>query len=244
MRVLIVEDEQKIAQALVGILQKEGFVCDTAHRGEDAIEIGKLYDYEIILLDLMLPDIDGYEVMRRLRSARIDTPILILSGRNDPVGKVKGLGIGADDYVTKPFHRSELVARIRAIVRRTHGHSGSVIRVGRLAVTIGSNLAEVDGQQVHLTPKEYAILELLSLRKGTTLTKEMFLNHLYAGIDEPDERVIDVFISKLRKKLAAASGGQNYIRTVWGLGYALQNPQEAENEGEDAEMLDTPHTKK
>ena len=142
--------------------------------------------------------------------------------------KVRALGFGADDYVTKPFHRDELVARIHAIVRRSKGHSQSVIRTGKLAVNLDAKTVEVDGARVHLTGKEYAMLELLSLRKGTTLTKEMFLNHLYGGMDEPELKIIDVFICKLRKKLSLACGGANYIETVWGRGYVLRDAEDDE----------------
>jgi two-component system cell cycle response regulator CtrA len=224
MRVLLVEDDASVANSIVTMLRSEGFVVDTTDLGEDGLEIGKIYDYDIILLDLMLPDIDGYEVLHRLRAAKVDTPILILSGLSDMQHKVKGLGIGADDYLTKPFHKSELVARIQAIIRRSKGHSQSIISAGRLSVNLDTRTVEIDGQPVHLTGKEYAILELLALRKGTTLTKEMFLNHLYGGIDEPELKIIDVFVCKLRKKLSSATGGENYIETVWGRGYVLREP--------------------
>jgi two-component system, cell cycle response regulator CtrA len=223
MRVLLVEDDSNTAQSIALLLKSEGFICDTTDLGEDGLEIGKLYDYDIILLDLMLPDIDGYEVLRRLRAARVNTPILILSGLNEMDSKLKGLGFGADDYLTKPFDRRELIARIQAIVRRSKGHSESVIKTGRLAVNLDTRTVEIAGQPLHLTGKEYAILELLALRKGTTLTKEMFLNHLYGGMDEPELKIIDVFICKLRKKLAAATDGENYIETVWGRGYVLRD---------------------
>ncbi len=165
-------------------------------------------------------------VLRRLRAARVHTPVLILSGLTEPDQKIKGLGFGADDYLTKPFDKGELIARIHALVRRSKGHSESLIRTGELVVNINTRTVEVDGQPLHLTGKEYGILELLSLRKGTTLTKEMFLNHLYGGMDEPDPKIMDVFICKLRKKLTAATGGDKYIRTVWGHGYVLRDPVE------------------
>jgi two-component system cell cycle response regulator CtrA len=198
------------------------------------LEIGKLYDYDLIILDILLPDIDGYEVLRRLRGAKVETPTLILSGLAEPDSKIKGFGIGADDYLTKPFDRRELVARVHAIIRRARGHAESVIRTGRLAVNLDSRTAEVDEQMLHLTGKEYQILELLSIRKGTTLTKEMFLNHLYGGIDEPEVKIIDVFICKLRKKLNNATGGSNYIETVWGRGYVLRDPAPEQAEAPDA----------
>jgi two-component system, cell cycle response regulator CtrA len=192
--------------------------------GEDGIDLAKLYDYDLILLDLALPDMSGHEVLRQIRMARVDTPILILSGADDTDSKLKGFGFGADDYLTKPFHREELVARIHAIIRRSKGHSQSIIKTGGVNVNLDAKTVDVEGKTVHLTGKEYQMLELLSLRKGTTLTKEMFLNHLYGGMDEPELKIIDVFICKLRKKLAEATGGQNYIETVWGRGYVLRDP--------------------
>ncbi|MFN4281197.1 MAG: response regulator transcription factor CtrA [Alphaproteobacteria bacterium] len=226
MRVLLIEDDSATAKSVELMLKSEGFVVDCTDLGEDGLEIGKLYDYDLMLLDLMLPDIDGYEVLRRLRAARINTPVLILSGLTEPDKKIKGLGFGADDYLTKPFDKGELIARIHAIIRRSKGHSESVIRTGRLVVNLDARTVEVDSQPLHLTGKEYGILELLSLRKGTTLTKEMFLNHLYGGMDEPELKIIDVFICKLRKKLATATSGDNYIETVWGRGYVLRDPNE------------------
>jgi two-component system cell cycle response regulator CtrA len=224
MRVLLVEDDTSTAKSIQLMLKAEGYVCDCTDLGEDGLEIGKLYDYDIIVLDLMLPDIDGYEVLRRLRQARVRTPILILSGLAEPDKKVKGLGFGADDYLTKPFDKAELMARIQAVVRRSKGYSESVIRTGKLTVNLDTRTVEVESQPLHLTGKEYGILELLSLRKGTTLTKEMFLNHLYGGMDEPELKIIDVFVCKLRKKLSTATGGENYIETVWGRGYVLRDP--------------------
>ncbi|HYH21757.1 MAG TPA: response regulator transcription factor [Azospirillum sp.] len=226
MRVLLVEDDTSVAKSIELMLQSEGYIVDSTDMGEDGLEIGKLYDYDIIILDLMLPDIEGFEVLRRLRAARVTTPILILSGLSELDNKIKGLGIGADDYLTKPFDKRELIARIQAIVRRSKGHSDSIIRTGRLTVNLDTRTVEVDSQPLHLTGKEYGILELLSLRKGTTLTKEMFLNHLYGGMDEPELKIIDVFVCKLRKKLAAATQGDNYIETVWGRGYVLRDPHE------------------
>ncbi len=225
MRVLLVEDDSSTAKSIELMLHSEGFIVDTTDLGEDGLEIGKLYDYDIILLDLMLPDIDGYEVLRRLRQSRVNTPILILSGLSELDHKIKGLGFGADDYLTKPFDKRELIARIQAIVRRSKGHSDSVIKTGRLTVNLDNRTVTVDERPLHLTGKEYGILELLSLRKGTTLTKEMFLNHLYGGMDEPELKIIDVFVCKLRKKLANATNGDNYIETVWGRGYVLRDPQ-------------------
>ncbi|MFC3227775.1 response regulator transcription factor CtrA [Marinibaculum pumilum] len=227
MRILLVEDDRALATSVELILKAENAAVDTTDLGEEGLDLGRLYDYDLIILDLNLPDLNGYDVLRRLRSARIDTPVLILSGMSEPDKKVKGLGYGADDYLTKPFNKDELVARVRAIVRRARGHSESVIRVGNITVDLNAKSVEVGGRDVHLTGKEYAMLELLSMRKGTTLTKEMFLNHLYGGIDEPELKIIDVFVCKLRKKLAQANAGEHYIETVWGRGYVMRDPRTA-----------------
>lgn len=226
MRVLLVEDDYAVSQSIEAMLKKEGMVVDATDLGEDGLDIAKLYDYDIIILDLMLPDMNGYEVLKNLRSAKITTPVLILSGLSEPDKKVKGLGYGADDYLTKPFDKAELLARIQAVVRRSKGHSNSIIKTGDVEIDIDTQTVTVKGKTLHLTGKEYGIMELLSLRKGATLNKDQFLNHLYGGIDEPELKIIDVFICKLRKKLENASGGKNYIETVWGRGYVLRDPDD------------------
>ena len=226
MRVLLIEDDSATAHSIELLLKSESFNVYTTDLGEDGVDLGKLYDYDIILLDLNLPDMSGFEVLRSLRVSKVKTPILILSGIASIEGKVKGLGFGADDYMTKPFHKNELVARIHAIVRRSQGHAESIVQIGDLIVNVDAKTVHINRVCVNLTRKEYQMLELLSLRSGTTLTKEMFLNHLYGGMDEPEIKIIDVFMCKLRKKLAVASGGKDYIETVWGRGYLLREPQE------------------
>jgi two-component system cell cycle response regulator CtrA len=228
MRVLIIEDDISTAQSIELMLKSESFNVYTTNLGEEGIDLGKVYDYDIILLDLNLPDMSGFEVLRSLRASKVRTPTLILSGLAGIEDKVKGFGFGADDYMTKPFRKEELVARILAVVRRSKGHAQSLVQSGDLGVNLDSKTVEINGARVHLTGKEYQMLELLSLRKGMTLTKEMFLNHLYGGIDEPEMKIIDVFMCKLRKKLANASGGKNYIETVWGRGYVLRHPRDEE----------------
>ena len=225
MRVLLVEDDPTTSKSIEMMLTHANLNVYATDLGEEGLDLAKLYDYDLILLDLNLPDMPGYEVLRQLRLARVETPILILSGSDDTDSKLKGFGFGADDYLTKPFHREELVARIHAIIRRSKGHSQSIIYTGKISVNLDAKTVEAEGNTVHLTGKEYQMLELLSLRKGTTLTKEMFLNHLYGGMDEPELKIIDVFICKLRKKLDQATGGFNYIETVWGRGYVLRDPQ-------------------
>ncbi|HUF57443.1 MAG TPA: response regulator transcription factor [Thermohalobaculum sp.] len=224
MRILLIEDDPSMAESIERMLTRADLNTYVTDSGEEGVELAKLYDYDIIVLDLTLPDMDGYEVLRKLRLARIETPILILTGQEGTEAKLKGFGAGADDFLTKPFDREELIARIHAIVRRSKGHAQSIIQTGRIAVNLDAKTVEADGAPVHLTGKEYQMLELLSLRKGSTLTKEMFLNHLYGGMDEPEVKIIDVFICKLRKKLAGATGGENYIETVWGRGYVLREP--------------------
>ncbi len=209
MRILLVEDDPTTSKSIELMLTHANLNVYATDLGEEGIDLAKLYDYDLILLDLNLPDMNGHEVLRQLRNARVETPILILSGADDTESKIKGFGFGADDYLTKPFHREELVARIHAIIRRSKGHSQSVIHTGRVEVNLDAKTVAVEGKPVHLTGKEYQMLELLSLRKGTTLTKEMFLNHLYGGMDEPELKIIDVFICKLRKKLSNATGGDN-----------------------------------
>ena len=227
MRVLLIEDDAAVARGIELSLKSEGFNVYTTDLGEEGADLGKAYDYDIILLDLNLPDMSGFEVLKTLRVSKVRTPTLILSGLAGIEDKVKGLGFGADDYMTKPFHKDELVARIHAIVRRSQGHAQSVIEIGDLQLNLDARTVNVNGQRVHLTGKEYQMLELLCSRKGTTLSKEMFLNHLYDGMDEPEHKIIDVFICKLRKKLAAVTGGKHYIETVWGRGYVLRNPEDA-----------------
>ncbi len=226
MRVLLIEDDSATAQSIELMLKSEGFNVYTTDLGEEGVDLGKIYDYDLILLDLSLPDMSGLEVLRQLRVGKVNTPVMILSGTAEIETKVKTLGGGADDYMTKPFHKDELIARIHAVVRRSKGHAQSIIKTGDIVVNLDAKTVEVCGNRVHLTGKEYEMLELLSLRKGTTLTKEMFLNHLYGGMDEPELKIIDVFICKLRKKLAVAADGNHYIETVWGRGYVLRDPHD------------------
>src|SRR5450759_3157364 len=228
MRVLLIEDDSATAQSIELMLKSESFNVYTTDLGEEGVDLGKIYDYDLILLDLNLPVMSGMDVLRNLRVGKINTPVMILSGSSEIDTKVKTLGGGADDYMTKPFHKDELVARIHAVVRRSKGHAQSVIRTGDIVVNLDTKMVEVGGQRVHLTGTEYQILELLSLRKGTSVTKEMFLTNLYGGMDEPGLKIIDVFICKLRKKLANVSFGKNYIETVWGRGYVLRQPTDEE----------------
>jgi two-component system cell cycle response regulator CtrA len=224
MQVLLIEDDGVVAQSIQRMLDLERFDVTTTALSEDGERHAKLNHYDIILLDLQLPDMTGMDVLRSLRSCGVDTPVLVLSGNASQETKVEALKLGADDYLTKPFHRDELVARMRAVLRRSRLHAKSIITTGKIGVDLDAKTVAVDGEQIGLTTKEYEVLELLSLRKGMTLTKDVILNQLYGGMDEPNEKIIDVFVCKLRKKLGLDTDAQDYIKTVWGRGYELRDP--------------------
>ena len=225
MRLLLIEDDPSVAGSIELMLKSEDFRVETTHLGEDGVSLGQVNEYELIILDLNLPDISGYDVLRSLRAGRIRTPVLLLSGLADIQHKVKGLGFGADDYLTKPFHKDELLARIRAVLRRSGDQSKNVIRCGDLVVNLDHKRVEIAGRDLDLTRREYEIIELLAGRQGAPTTKEMFLNHMYGAMDEPEQKIIDVFVCKARKKIVQASGGRDYIETVRGRGYTLREPQ-------------------
>ena len=222
MRILLAEDDRTIAKGINFILQQSRMVVDIAETGAEALELAKLYDYDAIVMDVMLPDGEGYDVVRRIRAARNNAPILMLSAQTRAQAKIKGLQAGADDYLAKPFDQEELVARLHAIIRRSKGFSHSRLEVGGVVMDLAAREVLVSESPVPLTSKEYAILELLVMRRGAVLSKENFLDHLYGGIDEPDSKIIDVFICKLRKKLAVA-GVDSLIGTVWGRGYIVRD---------------------
>jgi two-component system cell cycle response regulator CtrA len=229
MKILLIEDDGATARSIATILAGAGHACDTADLGASGLESAMANDYDIIVLDIMLPDMEGFEVLSRLRAGAVSTPVLVLSGQSQPDEKVRALSGGADDYLTKPYDKGELIARVEAVLRRSRRNSESVVRVGPLSINLDKRTLEVAGQAVHLTVKEFSTLELLAQRRGTTLSKEAILTHLYSGIDVPELKIIDVFVCKLRRKLADATGdGQNLIQTVWGCGYALR---EVEDDG-------------
>lgn len=227
MRVLLIEDDRMTSRSIELMLRAGGFLVEAVTAGEDGVDLAEVYDFDLILLDLNLPDMSGLEVLRTLRRGRNGTPVLMLTGTLEIESKVKALKLGADDYLTKPFHKDELVARIQAIVRRARGHAQSVISVGDLTIDLDAKLVHVNGQRIHLTGREYQTLELLALRKGKPLTKDVFLASLYGGLDEPGAKIIDVFICKVRKKLAPFADGRHVIETVWGGGYVLREAGEA-----------------
>ena len=223
MHILLVEDNEVAAKSIELKLTAEGHNVFITDLGEEAIELVGLYDYDVVLLDLELDDMTGLDVLRQVRLEKVRTPVIVVTATADVETKVKALSAGADDFITKPFHKAELVARINAVVRRSRGHAESIIRTGDISVNLDTRSASVCDVPIHLTPSEYKVLELLSLRKNSVLTKEMCLNHLYNGLKEPEVKIIDVFICKLRKKLAAAAGSASQIETVWGGGYMLRD---------------------
>jgi two-component system cell cycle response regulator CtrA len=225
MRVLLIEDDRNAARSVELLLKADGFTLETTGLGEDGVGLAQAFAYDAILLDLTLPDMPGMDVLRALRRAKVSTPIVILTGASEVAAKVAALGGGADDYVVKPFHKDELTARLRAVIRRSVGQADSVITVGDISLNLDAKVVHVSGQRVHLTGREYQTLELLVLRRGKVLCKDVFLTNLYGGMDEPGGKIIDVFICKLRQKLAAVSD-RPHIETVWGGGYVMRDPDE------------------
>jgi two-component system cell cycle response regulator CtrA len=219
MKALLIEDDPATAQAVELMLRSDGHNVDHADLGKEGVDLATLYDFDVILLDINLPDITGWVVLEKLRSTGVKAPVIIVSGLAAIEDRVKGLDLGADDYMTKPFHRDELLARMRAVVRRRGGHTQSKITIGNVEVDLLAREVFASGSAVPLTPKEFDILETLLLRKGALVTKEQALERIYSGRDEPVIKIIDVLICKLRKKLADARGFE--IKTVWGRGYTL-----------------------
>lgn len=221
MRILIVEDEITVSRLLEMHLERSGCKTYSTTLGEEAIDLASVYEYDLVLLDLNLPDMNGSTVLRALRKKRIETPVLVLTGDSCADQRLECFGLGADDFLQKPFHRDELLARIRAIVRRANGHASSTIRIGRLSINLDQQNVFADDLALSLTGREFQFLELLALRKGATVTKEAFLNHVYGGMDEPEPKIIDVYICRIRKKIEELIGPGAYIETVWGRGYTM-----------------------
>ncbi len=227
MRILLIEDDSATAQSICLMLRSEGLIVHDRQKGSEGLHLAREGAYDMILLDLNLPDMSGYDLIKILRKERVGTPIIIISGLAGIQDQVKGLGIGADAYITKPFHKDLLVANMYAVIRRVRGHTRSVIEVGGLELNINEKSFKVDGSGLNLTSKEYALLELLTLRAGAVVTKTAILTHLYPEGRYPEEKIIDVFVSKVRKKISRLSGGVEYIGTIWGKGYTLRDPAAA-----------------
>jgi len=234
MRVLLIEDDRASSRSLEIMLKSYGSVYETAEDGEYGEYCATNYEYDAIVVDVKLPKQDGLSILKTIRRAGIKTPVLIVSANSNVEVKLKGLSFGADDYVTKPFNNKEVFARLQAIIRRSKGFSSSVIQVGHVCVNLDDATVTVKGEAVHLTCKEYAILELLIMRKGHVISKEKILEQLYNGKDEPELKIIDVFVCKLRKKInqayqKAVGTSINCIGTIWGRGYIFHNLDAIQN---------------
>ena len=220
MRVLLVEDEMLLRAQIDKFLRDADFVVDRASDGEEALYYGKEYDYDAAVIDLGLPKLDGFEVIARLRAAGRDFPILILTARGDWQDKVTGLETGADDYLTKPFHMEELLARLNALNRRARGHASPVISAGPLVLDTAEKSVRMDGTRVELTAFEYRVLEYLAMNAPRVVSKAELTEHLYDQDFDRGSNVIEVFIGRLRRKLDP-EGTSQPIRTVRGQGYGF-----------------------
>jgi two-component system OmpR family response regulator len=216
MRVLVVEDEVDLAKAVRQVLEEEGFAVDVAHDGESGLFNAESWAYDAVVLDLMLPRMDGWEILKRLRKARNAVPVLILTARDAVADKVKGLNNGADDYLTKPFSLDELLARLRALIRRSAEKPSPVIKLGDIEINTASRTVKKSGKAVTLTAKEYALLELFALHAGKLVTRTMIYDHIYDENDDSLSNVVDVYVSNLRRKL-----GADFVKTRRGEGYIV-----------------------
>ena len=220
MRILVVEDEPTLAEQLAATLQTAGYAVDTAANGRDAGYMGEVETFDAVVLDLGLPMVDGLTVLKRWRALGRTMPVLILTARGDWHEKVAGIDAGADDYLTKPFHMEELLARIRALIRRAAGQASAEIACGPLVLDTRSGRVSVDGQTLSLTSHEFRVLAYLIHHAGEIVSRTELTEHIYAQDYDRDSNTIEVFVARLRKKLPPG-----LIETVRGLGYRLTGPQ-------------------
>lgn len=226
MRVLHVEDDASVARMVALKLATLGWKTESTDLGEEGVDLAKRYDFDLVITDGHLPDMSGVQVISALRKAAVTTPVLMLSSDEGLSHKAAAFSAGADDFLAKPCHLDEVAMRVQALIRRSKGVSQPDLEVGPIAINLAERVARVNGAPVHLTGKEYQLLELLALRRGQTITKEAILDHLYGGMDEPAIKIVDVFICKIRNKLRAA-GADGYLQTIWGRGYVLRPEKEA-----------------
>ncbi len=226
MRVLLIEDHKPLVRALRQGLEEEGFAVDVATDGTEGDFKARTAEYDVIILDLMLPKTDGLSLLQRWRKDGLTTHILVLTARGNMEDKVKGLDLGADDYMTKPFELEELLARLRALIRRGHQVKSPLIRVYDLEIDTASRTVKRGGQPIHLTPREYALLEFLAFHRGKITTRSMIWEHLYDDRDETTSNVVDVYIRYLRNKIDKGFDPP-LILTRWGEGYMLRGDDES-----------------
>jgi DNA-binding response OmpR family regulator len=224
-RVLLVEDHKPLAKSLKRGLEEEGFAVDIAEDGEEADYKGRTGSYDIVVLDLMLPKKDGLTLLKEWRKAGMNTHVLVLTAKDATEDKVNGLDLGADDYLTKPFQLEELMARLRALLRRSHQIKDPMIRVFDLEIDTAARNVKRAGQTVHLTPREFALLQFLAYHRGKVVTRTMIWEHLYDEYDENTSNVVDVYIRYLRTKIDKGFDPP-LILTRWGEGYMLRAPEE------------------
>lgn len=237
MRAIIIEDDKYAQKSVVLKLKSANITCDVFKIGIDKIETTDFEEYSIIILDLILPDTSGKEILIQIRNMGVKTPVIALSALSKVEHKIEVLD-RADDYLQKPFHGDELIARIKAIVRRSKGYTESLIKIANLTINMSNHEAYIDNKKIHLTKKEYSILELLAMRKGFNTTKEFILNHLYSTCyDAPPQKIIDVFMCKLRARIISQIDLNHpnpdrdiaIIETVWGYGYSLRTVEGIHN---------------
>lgn len=224
MRVLIVEDEPLLLEAIAKCLREEGYAVDTAQDGEEGLYKAQAWDYNLVVLDIMLPRLDGWSVLKELRKSR-RTPVLVLTARDALQDRVRGLDGGADDYLVKPFERDELLARARAIIRRSSGKAHCVLRIGGVTIDTASRTVEKDGREVALTAREYSLVEILALNQGKLMTRTMLYEQLCDETDDTLSKVIEVHVSHLRRKL-----GKDFITTRRGHGYMIEDLERSDDD--------------
>ncbi|MCA3255922.1 MAG: response regulator transcription factor [Alphaproteobacteria bacterium] len=230
MRALLVLSVERHLERFAPLFSRNDFHVHTAETSDEALKLARLYKHDIIIVAHEFGEACGIDLLERMRVAGVETPAIVLTRSVELSTKLTAFRAGADDVLSSPFSNDELMARSRAVIRRTWGHGASRIRIGRLTVDVDAKVAEVDGERLNITNREYAVLELLALRKGTTIKKDEFLSEIYDGRDEPEPKIIDVFICKLRKKLALHCGGNPQIETIWGRGYMLREAAEDNND--------------
>ncbi len=216
MRILVVEDEPRLLRNLAKALREEGYAVDTAEAGDDGLFKAETYDYDAIVLDIMLPGLDGWEVMDRLRKQK-RTPVLMLTARDAPKDRVRGLDTGADDYLIKPFDLDELLARLRALIRRSAGQVRPALQVGEVRIDTRARAVTRAGQPIVLTAREYAILEYLALHRGKVVSRTELYEHLFDESDDTLSNLLDVHVFGIRKKL-----GRDLVATRRGQGYCIE----------------------